>query len=65
MTIPEYINADGMANYPTKEEPVYAGSQVMTTRSANALHASPEGYSQWADSEYFFLKYILAEKYGK
>ena len=63
MTIPEYINADGMANYPTKEEPVYAGSQVMTTRSANALHASPEGYSQWADSEYFFLKYILAEKY--
>ena len=65
ITIPEYINADGMANYPVKEEPLYANSQVMTTRSANALHATPEGYSQWADSEYYFLKYILAEKFDK
>ena len=64
MIIPEYINSDGSINYPVKEEPLYANSNIMVTRSANALHASPEGYSQWADSEYFFLKYILAEKYS-
>ena len=63
MIIPEYHNADGATNYPAREEPIYANSNVMTTRAVNALHATWDGYSQWADCEYFFLKYILAEKY--
>jgi len=60
MIIPEYNNSDGSMNYPVTEEPVYAASQVQVNRASNALHATPEGYSQWADSEYFFLKYLLA-----
>ena len=61
MIIPEYHNGDGTINYPSFEEPVHAASQTMITRSSNALHASLDGYSQWADCEYFFLKYLLAE----
>ena len=61
MIIPEYHNGDGTINYPSLEEPVHAASQTMITRSSNALHASLDGYSQWADCEYFFLKYLLAE----
>lgn len=61
MIIPEYNNSDGSMNYPITEEPVFAASPVQVKRASNALHATPEGYSQWADSEYFFLKYLLAK----
>lgn len=60
-TIPEFHNADGNANYPVAEEPVYAASSEKIIRACNALHATPDGYSQWADCEYFFLKYLLAQ----
>ena len=53
---------DGKVNYPEEDEPVYASSPVRVKRATNALHATPEGYSQWADSEYCFLKYLLAQK---
>ena len=62
MLIPENHNCDGSVNYPVEEEPVFAASPVTVSRAANALHATPEGYGQWADCEYFFLKYILAQK---
>ena len=62
LILPEYHNCDGSANYPVQEEPVYASSSVTVKRAANALHATPEGYGQWADCEYFFLKYLLARK---
>lgn len=61
LIIPDYHNANGTVNYPVAEEPVFAASSVMTERSSNALHATPDGYSQWADCEYFFLKYLLAQ----
>ena len=63
LLIPEFNNCDGEVNYPVEEEPVYAASPVQVKRSSNALHATPEGYSQWADSEYFFLKYLLAKSF--
>ena len=61
MILPEYHNADGAVNYPSLEEPVHASSSVTVSRAANALHPLPEGYSQWADCEYFFLKYLAAQ----
>ena len=59
--IPDYHNCNGSFNYPTAEEPAFAASSETVVRSANALHATPDGYSQWADCEYFFLKYLLAQ----
>ena len=59
--IPEYHNANGTINYPAAEEAVFAASSINTVRAANALHATPDGYSQWADCEYFFLKYLMAQ----
>lgn len=58
--IPEYPNMDGDVNYPKVEESVYEGWGEKVSRSANGIHPAPEGYRQWADSEYFFLKYLLA-----
>ena len=60
--IPEYHNFDGQENYPVEEEPVHASNPDRVKRPSNALHAAPEGYSQWADSEYSFLKYLLAQR---
>jgi hypothetical protein len=62
MLIPSYHNCDGTVNYPSVEEPVFADSPVLTERASNALHAREDGYGQWADCEYFFLKYLLARK---
>ena len=62
LVIPEYPNCDGSVNYPVEEEPVFASGTKMVKRASNALHATPEGYGQWADSEYFFLKYLLARR---
>ena len=62
MILPEYHNADGSVNYPSLEEPAHASSAVTVSRAANALHPLPEGYSQWADCEYFFLKYLASQK---
>ena len=42
-----------------EEEALFAGSNVMVKRPSNALHACDDGYGQWADCEYFFLKYLL------
>ena len=57
--IPAYINMDGEVNYPGAEEPVYSSSDRKIFRLNNAVHPHPEGFGQWADSEYFFLKYLL------
>ena len=57
--VPACINMDGEVNYPRAEEPVYQSSREQTLRFSNALHPHPEGFGQWADSEYFFLKYLL------
>jgi hypothetical protein len=32
----------------------------MVERGANALHPTFEGYRQWADSEFFWLKHIVS-----
>ncbi|MBE6384355.1 MAG: hypothetical protein E7048_01675 [Lentisphaerae bacterium] len=61
LIIPDYHNADGTANYPVEEEALFAGSNVMVKRPSNALHACADGYGQWADCEYFFLKYLMAQ----
>ena len=61
MIIPDYHNCNGDVNYPVTEEAAFASSPVTVTRSSNALHATADGYSQWADCEYFFLKYLLAQ----
>ena len=61
LIIPEYHHADGTANYPVEEEPLFSGSSVTVKRPANALHACADGYGQWADCEYFFLKYLMAQ----
>ena len=62
MVIPSYHNCDGTVNYPTVEEPVFADSTTLVERASNALHAKEDGYGQWSDCEYFFLKYLLARK---
>ena len=61
--IPAYINNDGENNYPSVEEPAYAGSSVMVKVADNAIHPMVSGYKQWADSEYFFLKYLMANHF--
>ena len=61
LIIPEYHNCNGSVNYPVEEEAVYAASSDKVVRAANALHATFDGYSQWADCEYFFLKYLMAQ----
>lgn len=58
--IPEYPGMEGDVNYPKTEEGVYGECMQKVSRASNALHPTPEGYKQWADSEYFFLKYLLA-----
>ena len=61
-TIPAYINYDCNLNYPTKSEPAFQGSSTMVNSPSNALHPTKDGHRQWTDSEYFWLKYILANQ---
>ena len=57
--IPCYVNNDGDANYPKVLEPRFAGSRELVERASNAVHPTPEGFVQWADSEYFWIKSLL------
>ena len=56
--VPAYINFDCALNYPRKYVPAFDGSETMVEIVTNSLHPTVEGYRQWADSEYFWLKYI-------
>jgi hypothetical protein len=56
--VPAFINYDCDRNYPRKSVPAFEGSATIVETVANALHPTMEGYMQWADSEYFWLKYI-------
>ena len=56
--VPAYINYDCDRNYPLKSVPAFEGSATMVETVANALHPTMEGYRQWADSEFFWLKSI-------
>ena len=56
--VPAYINFDCVLNYPRKSVPAFDGSETMVETVTNSLHPTVEGYRQWADSEYFWLKYI-------
>ncbi len=58
--VPAYINYDCDRNYPRKSAPAFEGSETMVERVANALHPTFEGYRQWADSEFFWLKHIVS-----
>ena len=57
--IPAYVNFDCVLNYPQQLVPAYEGSTIQVKTVTNALHPTREGYGQWADSEYFWLKYIV------
>lgn len=59
--IPEYHNYDTEANYPVLEEFVHENTMLKTFRQGNALHPKADGFGQWADCEYAFLKYLLAQ----
>ncbi|MBQ9366760.1 MAG: SGNH/GDSL hydrolase family protein, partial [Victivallales bacterium] len=57
--VPAYVNFDCTVNYPQQLVPAYEGSTIQVKTVTNALHPTREGYGQWADSEYFWLKYIM------
>ncbi len=57
--LPAYVNFDCVHNYPQQVVPAYEGSTIQVKTVTNALHPTQEGYGQWADSEYFWLKYIM------
>ncbi len=57
--VPAYVNFDCVHNYPQQLVPAYEGSTIQVNTVTNALHPTREGYGQWADSEYFWLKYIM------
>ena len=57
--VPAYVNFDCVVNYPQQLMPAYEGSTIQVNTVTNALHPTREGYGQWADSEYFWLKYLM------
>ena len=57
--VPAYVTFDCTVNNPQQLVPAYEGSTIQVKTVTNALHPTREGYGQWADSEYFWLKYIM------
>ena len=55
-TVPAYVNYDCTVNYPHELTPAFSGSKVMVDVVTNSLHPTVDGFEQWADSEYFWLK---------
>ena len=54
--IPTQVNLDTENNFPTRLEPVCAGSETMISRQSNGVHPAPAGYNQMGDTFYAWLK---------
>jgi hypothetical protein len=57
--MPLYINLDCVSHYPTWVSPRNAQSPEKVTRVNNGTHPSPEGYRQFGDTIYCWMKACL------
>ncbi len=54
--VPSYVNFDVQRGFPLYAAPVHARSSEKLTRVSNGVHPSEDGYRQYADSIYLWLK---------
>jgi hypothetical protein len=54
--IPSYVNFDVERGFPVYTAPAHARSSEKLTRVSNGVHPSEDGYRQYADSIYLWLK---------
>ena len=59
--VPMNVNLDCVHGYPTSVEPVHARTEATVARQSNAVHPTPSGYYQLADSIYYWMKHRLAQ----
>lgn len=58
--VPSYVNFDAERGFPTYVAPAHARSSGKLTRVNNGVHPSEDGYRQYADSIYLWLKAIAS-----